>query len=69
MSGWIKSTDRLPRLGQVVIITDRVHEWQVGTFKGIAEGDPKRWRWKWSQMVTALYWMPKEGALPPVPEE
>ena len=69
MSEWIRPEDRLPMAGETVIITDCVHDWQVGCFRRIVDGDPQRWKWKWEKEADVRYWMPKEGALPPVPVE
>ncbi len=69
---WISVNDRLPDKGQIVIVSDGKHTWDVGQYKGLCytpgrSGDnPRRdfWEWKKNTVKTVLWWMPKENALP-----
>lgn len=67
---WISVKDRLPNKGQIVIVSDGKHTWDVGQYQGLSyvpglsEGKPNRWNWKKNTVKTVLWWMPKENALP-----
>lgn len=69
MNEWISVHDRLPRIEETVILTDGKRGWRVGKYLGLTGGDPSRWLWRNEKIMTVAYWMPKEGALPPVPKE
>ena len=71
--GWISVEDKLPDKGQIVIVSDGKHTWDVGQYQGLSyipglsEGKPNRWNWKKNTVKTVLWWMPKEKALPEPP--
>ena len=69
MNEWISVYDRLPRMEETVIVTDGIHIWMVGRYLGLTDKDPTLWLWHKRSVMNVKYWMPKEGALPPIPEE
>ena len=71
--GWISVQDSLPKEGQIVIVSDGKHAWDVGQYKGlcIMPGCDLRhdsWYWKKNTIKTVLWWMLKESALPKPPK-
>ena len=69
MNDWISVNDRLPRMEQTVIITDNKRPWLVGRYIGLTANNPTVWLWKQNRIMNVKYWMPKDGALPPTPED
>lgn len=68
MNEWISVHDRLPKPAETVIATNGVRDWLVGWFVGLSGDDPTKWLWTRNRVIDVTYWMPKAGALPPVPE-
>nr|DAL22541.1 MAG TPA_asm: hypothetical protein [Caudoviricetes sp.] len=58
----------LPIIGEKVVVSDGVHTWDYGQYKGFFE-DKHTWEWKYMKLRTVHWWMPKAGALPEPPEE
>ena len=69
MNDWISVNTQLPQMEETVILTDGKRPWIVGKFLGLTCNNPARWLWKNDRIMTVKYWMPKEGALPPTPNE
>lgn len=69
MNEWISVSERLPRSGQTVIVTGGNDAWSVGKYCGVVKDNPALWLWGKNKVFAVSYWMPKAGALPPVPEE
>ena len=67
MNKWIDVRERLPEHGQVVIAIERGKTWDFGQFRGGTS--ETRWNWKKNTIKKVDYWMPKDGALPPLPPE
>ena len=74
---WISVRDGLPDKGQIVIVCDGRHTWDVGQYKGLCytpgrtETNPRKefWEWKKNTVKIVWWWMPKDGALPDPPKE
>lgn len=71
MSIWISVYDKLPRKNEKVCVSDGVHTWDCGTFRGLgsSKDDVTWWIWKGNTVKIVKWWMPKNEALPPVPQE
>ena len=67
-SPWISVEEMLPILGEKVVVSDGVHTWDYGQYKGFFE-DKHTWEWKNMKLRTVHWWMPKKHALPEPPEE
>ena len=67
-SPWISVEEMLPILGEKVVVSDGVHTWEYGQYKGFFE-DKHTWEWKNMKLRTVHWWMPKKHALPEPPKE
>lgn len=67
-SPWISVEEMLPIIGEKVVVSDGVHTWDYGQYKGFFE-DKHTWKWKNMKLRTVHWWMPKKHALPEPPEE
>ena len=67
-SPWISVEEMLPILGEKVVVSDGVHTWDYGQYKGFCE-DKHTWEWKNMKLRTVHWWMPKKHALPEPPKE
>lgn len=67
-SPWISVEEMLPILGEKVVVSDGVHTWDYGQYKGFFE-DKHTWEWKNMKLRTVHWWIPKKHALPEPPEE
>ena len=67
-SPWISVEEMLPILGEKVVVSDGVHTWDYGQYKGFFE-DKHTWEWKNMKLRTVHWWMPKKRALPEPPKE
>lgn len=67
-SPWISVEEMLPIIGEKVVVSDGVHTWDYGQYKGFFE-DKHTWEWKNMKLRTVHWWMPKKHALPEPPEE
>lgn len=67
-SPWISVEEMLPILGEKVVVSDGVHTWDYGQYKGFFK-DKHTWEWKNMKLRTVHWWMPKKHALPEPPEE
>ena len=67
-SPWISVEEMLPILGEKVVVSDGVHTWDYGQYKGFFE-DRHTWEWKNMKLRTVHWWMPKKHALPEPPKE
>ena len=67
-SPWISVEEMLPIIGEKVVVSDGVHTWDYGQYKGFFE-DRHTWEWKNMKLRTVHWWMPKEHALPEPPKE
>ena len=67
-SPWISVEEMLPILGEKVVVSDGVHTWDYGQYKGFFE-DKHTWEWKNMKLRTVHWWMPKKHALPEPPKE
>lgn len=67
-SPWISVEEMLPIIGEKVVVSDGVHTWDYGQYKGFFE-DKHTWEWKNMKLRTVHWWMPKKHALPEPPKE
>lgn len=67
-SPWISVEEMLPIINEKVVVSDGVHTWDYGQYKGFFE-DRHTWEWKNMKLRTVHWWMPKKHALPEPPEE
>lgn len=67
-SPWISVEEMLPILGEKVVVSDGVHTWDYGQYKGFFE-DKHMWEWKNMKLRTVHWWMPKKHALSEPPKE
>lgn len=59
MSGWISVEDRLPEVGQRVLVV--VHGWESDEHTYLGELDPCDWKlsgWSYFRRPDVRYWMP-----------
>nr|DAE37244.1 MAG TPA: Protein of unknown function (DUF551) [Caudoviricetes sp.] len=68
-SPWISVEEMLPIIGEKVVVSDGVHTWDYGQYKGFLKGNKHEWWWKNMTPRTVHWWMPKKHALPEPPEE
>lgn len=68
-SPWISVEEMLPFLGEKVVVSDGVHTWDYGQYKGFLKGNKHEWWWKNMTPRTVHWWMPKKHALPAPPKE
>ena len=68
-SPWISVEEMLPILGEKVVVSDGVHTWDYGQYKGFLKGNKHEWWWKNMTPRTVHWWMPKKHALPEPPKE
>lgn len=62
---WISVEDRLPDVGEKVMVCGVKNGMQVGTFRGISRhGKSRKWWWKKNTILEVTHWMP----LPSLPE-
>ena len=63
---WISVEERLPDVGEKVMVRGVKNGMQVGAFCGkLRPGNNRRWRWKNNTILEATHWMP----LPEQPKE
>lgn len=67
-SPWISVEEMLPLNGEKVVVSDGVHTWDYGQYKGFLK-DKHTWWWKNMTPRTVHWWMSKKGALPEPPKE
>ena len=63
---WISVEERLPNVGEKVMVCGVKNGMQVGTFRGISRhGKNRKWLWKKDTILEVTHWMP----LPEPPKE
>ena len=64
-SKWISVEDRLPNVGEKVMISGVKNGMQVGAFRGLSHpGENRKWWWKKNTILEVTHWM----SLPSMPE-
>lgn len=66
---WVRCEDELPVKGEIVIVSDGKHTWDVGQYHCLVSDDRTRWWWKGHTIKTVKWWMRKKDALPEPPKE
>ena len=63
---WISVEDRLPDVGEKVMVCGVKNGMQVGAFRGkLRPGNNRRWWWKKDTILEVTHWMP----IPQMPKE
>ena len=55
---WIPVTEALPKMKEVVLITNGKGHVRCGKYQGIFDNKNYRWRWKHKTLEEVLAWMP-----------
>lgn len=62
---WISVDERLPDVGEKVMVCGVKNGMQVGAFRGLSHpGENRKWWWKKNTILEVTHWMP----LPSMPE-
>lgn len=56
---WISVEERLPDVGEKVLVCGAKNGMQVGAFRGISfPGENRKWNWKKNTILEVTHWMP-----------
>ena len=56
---WISVEERLPNVGEKVMICGAKNGMQVGAFRGLSHpGENRKWWWKKNTVIEVTHWMP-----------
>ena len=67
---WHRVEDGLPVKGEIVIVSDGKHTWDIGQYHCLFSSDDRtKWWWKGHTIKTVKWWMRKKDALPEPPKE
>ena len=66
---WVRCEEELPVKGEIVIVSDGKHTWDVGQYHCLVSDDRTKWWWKGHTIKTVKWWMRKKDALPEPPKE
>lgn len=67
---WVRCEDELPIKGEIVIVSDGKHTWDIGQYRCLAFSDDRtKWWWKGHTIKTVKWWMRKKDAIPEPPKE
>lgn len=66
---WVRCEDGMPVKGEIVIVSDGKHTWDVGQYHCLVSDDRTKWWWKGHTIKTVKWWMRKKDALPDPPRE
>ena len=57
-SKWISVEERLPNVGEKVMVCGAKNGMQVGTFRGLScHGNNRKWNWKKNTILEVTHWM------------